>query len=162
EMDYSPLGEHWPAPDNQPSVVALPVPRPYGSQKIAKYAIEASLPDAIVAFVDHLINESDWTVRDPDQPERRVPISERHGCLLFRRFLDRGEDVSRDYVRKLEARGIPHLLVGSKSFHQREEVETMRAALTAVEWPEDELSVFAALRGSLFAISDAALLRFRY
>ncbi|MCP4663159.1 MAG: ATP-dependent deoxyribonuclease subunit A, partial [bacterium] len=41
------------------------------------------------------------------------------------------------------------------------EVETIRAALTAVEWPDDELSVFATLRGSLLAIPDDLLLRFR-
>ena len=55
-----------------------------------------------------------------------------------------------------------HLLVGSKSFHSREEIETLRAALTAIEWPDDELSVFAALKGSLFAISDSTLLLFRH
>ncbi len=38
----------------------------------------------------------------------------------------------------------------------------MRAALTAIEWPDDELSVFAALKGSLFAIADSTLLRFRH
>ena len=51
----------------------------------------------------------------------------------------------------------PHLLVGSKSFHDREEVETVRTALTAIEWPEDELSVYATMRGSLFAITDGVL-----
>src|ERR1019366_6317399 len=49
-----------------------------------------------------------------------------------------------------------------KSFHRREEVETLRAALTAVEWPDDELSVFATLKGSLFAIQDDVLLRYRH
>src|SRR5207249_318612 len=43
-----------------------------------------------------------------------------------------------------------------------EEVETVRAALNAVEWPDDELSVFATLKGSLFAIPDTVLLRFRH
>ncbi len=47
-------------------------------------------------------------------------------------------------------------------FHSREEVETLRAALTAIEWPEDELSVFATLKGSLFAIPDNLLLRFHH
>src|ERR1019366_648073 len=61
----------------------------------------------------------------------------------------------------LEARGIAHLLVGSKSFHRREEVGTLRTALRAIEWPDDELSVFAVLRGSLFAVPDDALLRFK-
>jgi ATP-dependent exoDNAse (exonuclease V) beta subunit len=89
-----------------------------------------------------------------------LPLSHRHICILFRRFTNRGADITREYVRGLEAREIPHLLVGSKSFHGREEVETLRAALNAIEWPEDELSVFATLKGSLFAIHDNLLLRF--
>jgi hypothetical protein len=48
-----------------------------------------------------------------------------------------------EYVRALEARGIEHVLVGSKSFHRREEIGTIRAALRAIEWPDDELSVYA-------------------
>src|SRR6185503_14679689 len=73
-----------------------------------------------------------------------------------------GGDVTRPYVDALEARGVPHLLVGGKSFHGREEVETMRAALAAIEWPDDELSVFATLRGALFAIDDETLLAYRH
>jgi ATP-dependent helicase/nuclease subunit A len=38
----------------------------------------------------------------------------------------------------------------------------LRAALAAIEWPEDELSVFATLRGSLFAIGDEELLEYRH
>src|SRR5437016_9929067 len=41
-------------------------------------------------------------------------------------------------------------------------METQRAALNAIEWPHDELSVFATLKGSLFSISDSLLLRFRH
>jgi hypothetical protein len=37
----------------------------------------------------------------------------------------------------------------------------LRAALRAIEWPDDSLSVYAALRGPLFAISDETLLLFR-
>ena len=51
--------------------------------------------------------------------------------------------------------------MGGRSFHNRAEIETLRAALAAIEWPEDELSVFATLRGSLFAISDEELLEYR-
>ena len=82
--------------------------------------------------------------------------------MLFRRFVSFGEDVTRAYVDAIEARGIPHLLVGGKAFHGREEVETIRAALAAIEWPDDELSVFATLKGSLFAIDDEHLLEFRH
>ncbi|MEJ7607122.1 MAG: 3'-5' exonuclease [Bryobacteraceae bacterium] len=53
------------------------------------------------------------------------------------------------------------MLVGSKSFHRREEVGTIRAGLRAIEWPDDELSVFAVLHGSLFAIPDNALLKYK-
>ena len=70
--------------------------------------------------------------------------------------------MTRPYVDAIEARGIPHLLVGGKAFHGREEVETIRAALSAIEWPDDELSVFATLKGSLFAIDDEQLLEFRH
>ena len=158
---YSPLHGETAALPGQPSIVALPAPRPYGSMRISKQAIDACLPETIVAFIEWL-HSSSWKVRDPENPSQLVPIKSRHICLLFRRFTNFGKDITRDYVRSLEAREIPHLLVGSKSFHSREEVETLRAALTAIEWPEDELSVFATLKGSLFAIPDNLLLRFHH
>ena len=70
--------------------------------------------------------------------------------------------MTRPYVEALEARGIPHVLVGGRAFHEREEVEGIRAALTAIEWPDDELSVFATLRGPFFAIGDEELLEWAY
>src|SRR6185436_18225351 len=48
-----------------------------------------------------------------------------------------------------------------RSFHLREEVESLRAALTAIEWPDDELSVYATLKGPLFAIGDEELVDYR-
>src|SRR5437667_4065866 len=188
----------------QPSVMVLPVPEPYGYRRISNVAIEKSLPDAVGAFIDWLVNESGWKVGErpsrnqiplypplrlgsghafsrgeekttegllaptgalgfgPDETEHLVPIQARHICLLFRRFISYQEDMTRPYVEALEARGIPHLLVGGRSFHNRAEIETLRATLAAIEWPEDELSVFATLRGSLFAISDEELLEYRH
>ena len=149
----------------QPAIVALPVPRPYGARNVTKKAIEESLPDAVGAFLQWLFRESGWKVTERSRmtgdPER-IDIRPRHVCLLFRRFTSFDDDITRPYVQALEARDIPHLLVGGKSFHDREEVETVRAALTAVEWPDDELSVFAALRGALFAIGDDLLLEYRH
>lgn len=129
----------------QPSVIALPVPKPYKS-RLSKEAVNASLPDAIAAFIAWLLEESGWGFKARDI------------AVLFRRRTQGGQDLTREYARALEARGVEHLLAGSKTFHHREEVETLRAALTAIEWPEDELSVFATLKGSLFAISDDTLL----
>ena len=181
---YVPLEPFRPDAPDQPSVVVLPVPEPYGKQRVANVSIDESLPDAVGAFVEWLVNESGWTVAErpsdeefagtddltppgavgfkPGEPERLVPIQARHICLLFRRFVSFGHDVTRPYVRALEARGIPHLLVGGRSFHNRAEIETLRAALAAIECPHDELSVFATLRGTLFAIGDEELLEYRH
>ena len=70
-------------------------------------------------------------MRDPDQPDQLVSVQYRHdSCILFRRFTNYGVDLTAEYVRCLEARGIRHVLVGSKSFHRREEVVAIRTALT--------------------------------
>jgi ATP-dependent exoDNAse (exonuclease V) beta subunit len=158
--DYLPLEGGPPAAAGQPAVVALPMPYPYGSRDLAKTYINSCSPDAVAAFIHWLVNDSGWTVRDPSTKEP-VRVCAEHVCVLFRRFTNNGVDLTQEYVRALEARGVEHVLVGSKSFHQREEIGTLRTALRAIEWPEDELSVFAVLRGSLFAISDGTLLKFR-
>ena len=148
---------------DQPSVVALPVPRPYSDRgKVTGWAIEESLPSAVGAYIEWLVKESGWTVEEGGQ---RVPLKERHICLLFKRFRSwRGGkpmDITRDYVRSLEGRGVSHVLVGGQSFFARDEVMALKSALMAIEWPEDELSVFATLRGPLFAVGDDALLAYR-
>ena len=169
QSDYVPLEEYSKARAGQPCLIALPAPSPYGPfGGVTKGAVEQCLPDTVAAFVGWLLDQKkhNWKVRDPEDPGRWIPIRPHHICILFRRFVSwkwQGgrTDVTREYLRALEARDIPHLLVGARSFHQREEVETLRAALTAVEWPDDELAVFAALKGSLFAVPDSVLLRFR-
>jgi ATP-dependent exoDNAse (exonuclease V) beta subunit len=158
--DYLPLEGGADDPVTQPGVVALPMPEPYGSRNLSNVRIEACSPNAVAAFIQWLCSESGWTVRDVSTGAR-VPIQPEHICILFRRFTNFGTDLTQEYVRALEARGIAHLLVGSKSFHRREEVGTLRTALRAIEWPDDELSVFAVLRGSLYAVRDDVLLEFR-
>ncbi|MGE0520271.1 MAG: UvrD-helicase domain-containing protein [Candidatus Binatia bacterium] len=163
QAEYVPLAAHRAEAEGQPSVIALPIPRPYGVRQIAKTAIERSLPDAVAAFVDWLVHQSGWTVTERERPGDRVPVAPRHICLLFRNFDSRwAGDITRAYVTALQARGLPHLLVGGRSFHDREEVATMRAALAAIEWPDDELAVYATLHGSLFGIGDEALLLYRH
>ena len=169
QADYVPLSPYREDPEGQPGVVVLPVPRPYGLRRVTAAAIEGSLPDAVGAFVRWLVTESGWRVTERGTaeaagggsgPAAGAPVAARHVCILFRRFESFGRDLTRGYVEALEARDLPHLLVGGRGFHDREEVTTMRAALAAVEHPDDELSVFATLRGSLFAVEDAALLEY--
>jgi ATP-dependent exoDNAse (exonuclease V) beta subunit len=162
QAKYVPLAPYRGGVDTQPSIIALPVAEPYGDYgKVVDWKIDESLPNQVAAFVSWLINESGWTVTERGRSESRVPLKARHVCLLFRRLRHYATDVTRGYVQALEAHRIPHLLVGGSSFHSREEVETVRNALTAIEWPDDELSMFATLKGPLFAFTDAQLLSYR-
>jgi ATP-dependent helicase/nuclease subunit A len=168
QAGYVPLSPHRPSIEGQPAIVALPVPKPYGRSgplRASARAIEESLPDAVGAYIAWLVDQKNgWQVADrqPDGSSAMVPLRPKHVAVLFRRFVSFGDDVTRGYTDAIEARGIPHLLVGGRSFHEREEVETIRAALAAIEWPDDELSVFATLKGALFAIDDEQLLEFRH
>jgi ATP-dependent helicase/nuclease subunit A len=157
QADYVPLGRHRDALPAQPAVVVLPVPEPYARKHITGRRIEESLPGAVGAFVDWVVKQSGWEVTERSGAAP-VPVAAKHICLLFRRFVSWENDVTRAYVEALEARGIPHVLVGGRAFHEREEVEALRAALAAIEWPDDELSVFATLRGPFFAVGDEELL----
>ena len=160
QAEYVPLSPVRDDTPRQPAVIALPVPAPYGVRNISAVAIEQSLPDAVGAFVEWVVTRSGWKVTERSG-EAPVPVASKHVCLLFRRFLSFGEDVTQPYVQALEARAVRHVLVGGKTFHDREEVEAIRAALAAIEWPDDELSVFATLRGSFFAIGDEELLEWK-
>ena len=160
QPDYVSLEQTRPEIDRQPTLIALPIPRPYGRYgRITKGAMAESYPPAVGAFVHWLIHESGWTVEEHGAP---VPIRPRHIAILFWRFSGSfGGEVTRDYIRALEARRISHVLVGGRSFHECEEVIALRNVLAAIEWPDDELSVFATLRGPFFALSDEALLLYR-
>ena len=144
--------------EGQPAVVALPVPRPYGRRQVTLANLAASLPEATGEFVRWLIADSGWTLPNADGTRR--PIAAGDVCLLFRRFINFQDDVTEPYVEALESRGVPHLLVGGKAFHEREEVDALKTALTAIEWPGDALSVFATLRGPFFAIGEEELLAY--
>jgi ATP-dependent exoDNAse (exonuclease V) beta subunit len=143
----------------QPALLALHIPRSADEQRThTNKSVETAYPEIVASFVEWLLRDSGFTVEDDGA---RVPIEARHVCLLFRRFQTVWQDVTRGYVRALEARRIPHVLVGGRSLHGREEVIALRAALRAIEWPDDELSVYATLRGPFFAIADEDLLVYR-
>ena len=152
--EWAPLERHRDEIPDRPSVIVLPVPRPYKT-RLAKEALAKSLPDAIAAFVD-------WIVRESWRSEKGELIRERDMPSCFANGTGARWICSARWCVAWRLAGFLTWLAGSKSFHRREEVETLRAALTAIEWPDDELNVFAALKGSLFAIPDERLLLYRH
>src|SRR5688500_2981555 len=64
QAGYVPLGPSREDGAGQPSPLALPVPEPYRKRNVSGIAIEASLPDAVGAFVEWLVRESGWKVTE--------------------------------------------------------------------------------------------------
>jgi ATP-dependent exoDNAse (exonuclease V) beta subunit len=161
QADYVPLSPAREKIEGQPAAVALPIPRPYGDWgTIAFYAIQRSEPGAVASWLRWLLEESGWKVSSRGDEAPR-PVRPSDVCLLFRRFVYGQQSVTQPYVDALQALDVPHVLVGGRGFHQREEIDAMRVALTAVERPDDELSVFSTLRGPLFSLPDETLFLFR-
>ena len=119
---------------------------------------------AVGAWVHWLLNHSNWTVTEPHNPGVRVPVKAQHVCLLFRRFSSFGDDMARPYVNALEARGVPHLLVGGRGFHLREEVETFwtqaweHLEKSLAELSEADLPTTVSIKGKSMT-AEAALFR---
>ncbi len=158
QAHYVALSPHRAENDAHPSAIALPVPQPYGYRdRIVKKNVASSSADAVGAFIDWLLNESGWSIPDPLTGQERA-IESRDVCLLFRSTWKYGSNLVTPYVLALEARSVPHVLVGGRAFHDREEVLALAAVIRAIEHPDDPLSVYAALRGPFFALSDDQLL----
>jgi ATP-dependent exoDNAse (exonuclease V) beta subunit len=160
QADYVPLDSYRPPVEGQPAIVVLPIPEPYGDYGgVVNFAIQRSEPRGVASWVLWLLEQSGW--RTSGRGGEIRPVTPSDVCLLFRRFVSYGRSLTQPYVDALAALDVPHVLVGGRGFHQREEIDAMRVALAAIERPDDELSVFSTLRGPLFAMGDDALFRFR-
>src|SRR5262249_31043373 len=108
---YVPLAPHPPPRAGAPALIARPAPHPYGDYgRMSSERIEGSYADAVAALVAELI------ARGTRVEERGVetPLAPRHVCLLFKRLQSMGKDIAFAYARALEARGLPHVLVGGR------------------------------------------------
>ena len=111
QADYVPLLRHRDDTPEQPAIVALPVPRPYGRQmygppQVTQTALNQEQPPAVAAFLGWLLSsDCTWTVGAGGAGEKRRRIVASDVCLLFRRFLHFGKDITREYVEALEAHG---------------------------------------------------------
>ena len=159
QTHYVPLQPARPEITDRPTVITLPSPNLYKETgNITRETFAKSYADVAAAFIDWLTTTSEWTIETENGNE---PIAPHHICLLFKRMRSSFEDITGPYVGALEARGVPHVLVGGRAFFDREETLALVSALRAIEWPDDELSVFATLHGPFFAFNDTDLLVWR-
>lgn len=160
QAGYVPLSGGASESHEQPSLIALPIPYLHRNSRTSKAAADESQPAVVAAWIDWLCRDSGWQVRATDHPHEWRPVVPQDICILFNRLKAGDLDRSSAYADALDARRLAHVLVGTWSFRDRPEIEGLLAVLTAIEWPEDELSVYAALRGPFLALSDAQLLRY--
>ena len=159
-----PLAPVRPAQRGQPAIVALPVPKVKLWNGVpTKASLAEGQPHAVAAFVDWLVRSSGWTVTDRERPTERAPIQARDVCLLFRRFDTRTFDgptidVTRPSSRRSRRADCRTCSWAARAASARRSRRC--AALAAIEWPDDELSVFGTLRGALFAFGDDVLLAY--
>ena len=153
QVDYVPLhAAREPLPG--PALAAVPL----AHAPFAKH-LEEQEPRAVASFVGGLL-DSGFAVSSADGGASR-PVEPSDICLLFRRFRSYRRLVPQPYADALQDLGIPHSLAAVQTYIGSAELSFLRAALTAIEFPEDELSVYATLRGPLFAIPDQDLFLFR-
>lgn len=97
---------------------------------------------------------------------QRTPVRSREGArpfqfgdaaILLRSFMDIAL-----YEEALKAAGVPFITVGGRGYFNRPEVEDLLALLCALDNPADDLSLGAALRSPLFALSDETLFALRW
>ena len=155
QVGYSPIAATRSA-GSPTALGVIPVPK----EGIALNAreITALEPSAVAGFVARLL-ESEFRVTRTDGTAG--PVEPSDICLLFRRFRQGSHLIPQPYAEALQQRDLPHALGAIPSYTGSAEIGALRAALTAVEFPDDELSVYAALRGPLFSFPDEELFLFR-
>jgi hypothetical protein len=74
----------------RPTIVALPVPRPYGDYgTIVNFRIDESLPEATAAYVDWLVNQSGWRVEENGGNRPNLSAPHLHSVPAAQKFFCR-------------------------------------------------------------------------
>lgn len=102
----------------------------------------------IAATIRRAVEEA-WSVRDGDA-ER--PCQFRDVAILFPART--GQAL---YEEALRRSGIPYRVEGGRSFFARQEVRDLSSVLAAIDDPQDQVSLVAALRSTAFGCSDEDL-----
>ena len=157
QVEYAPIEARRSPLGNRAALAAIPVPDGGDLARNAR-EIERAEPAAVARFVQGLLKSG---LEVSDRTVARRPVEPSDICLLFRRFRAFGRLIPQAYADALQQRDIPQALAAIPSYTSSTEIRAMRAALTAVEYPDDELQVYATLRGPLFAFSDEELFLYR-
>jgi ATP-dependent helicase/nuclease subunit A len=139
EIGYSAL-EPWTAgpPPPPPHIIYLEPPTDWRSTDQTRQESEAA---AVAADIARRVAEG--------RPARDIAV------------LVRTNTVVGDFQEALARHRIASVLEGGRDFYEREETSAVLAALAALDDPDDEVAVYAALKSFLFCFSDEELLRER-
>ena len=74
---YIPLTKGRAAHPDQPAVIALPMPKPYGIRNMTKKAIDGCAPATVAAFIEWLLARK-WRVSDREDPAYARDGPQRH------------------------------------------------------------------------------------
>lgn len=159
---YVPLSGGPEPVDGQPAVMVISAQlskEPSWRQK--RDALTRATMESVATFLEWLVRESGFRVRGDGGVSR--PVQARDVGVLFRKmsFPWFERDRIPDLCNELERRDLPFSLVGRSRLAERDEVEAIRTALRAIEWPSDELAVYGTLVGPIFALPDEALWAYR-
>lgn len=134
--------------DAAPAVTVLRPPEGVEFEKIdAAREAEAAV---IAAELRRMVERADLVFDKPSGAMRPV----RYGDVAL---LLRKRTALKTYEEALSAAGVPFRTVSGRDFFGRQEVAELRAVLAAIERPYDAVSIVAALRASLLAVSDEEL-----
>ncbi|HDS74117.1 MAG TPA: hypothetical protein ENN56_01120, partial [Firmicutes bacterium] len=106
----------------------------------------------IAATIRQAVDEG-WPVRDPITAAVR-PLQYGDVAILYRTTTGIAL-----LETALQNASVPYYQIGGKDFYRREEIARLVSVLSAIEQPNDALSVVAALRSPFFGVSDTDLLR---
>lgn len=125
------------------SCIQLPYDRDKSAQKIREAEALASWIYDAVALQKRSVYQADGTLR----PARFSDVA----ILIERR-------TRLPYLRPaLEKYGIPYEEASGKDFYAKQETADLRNVLSAVLYPEEDVSLYGALRSPYFSVSDAEL-----
>ncbi|MGF1509396.1 MAG: UvrD-helicase domain-containing protein [Myxococcota bacterium] len=151
------------APESEgeiPSIVAFSPPevRPQSPREGFASAIRRGSAEGLGRFVAWMLKDSGWTIRDPDEPGLRRPVTASDIGILFRSLRHSfGVDPPQVLVQELERQSVPWVMVGRRCLSERDELSAVKAVLSAIEWPHDQYWMYAALRSPFFFLTDDLL-----